>query len=164
MNDNTFTWLIVGVGAVLLVGGVLWLGGRNDSSGVEAVAGAKVGVVEQSYDWGNIPINDGDVAKEFVVTNEGSEVLSLSNVKTSCMCTKAQLVKGTEKSPEFGMHQKSTYVMKVQPGEQVNVKVVYDPAFHGPSSLGPITRQVVMDTSDPDRSRLQFDLRATVVK
>jgi len=54
--------------------------------------------------------------------------------------------------------------MELLPGEQAQVEVVFDPAFHGPSGLGSITRQVVMDTSDPDRSRLEFSMRGLVVK
>lgn len=164
MDDNTFTWLVVGAAALLLIGGVVFLGSRIGEGDLAAVAGAKVGTTEQSHDWGKIPIGGGNMTKEFVVTNEGSETLSLSNINTSCMCTTVRLVKGGEESPEFGMHTKSAYVMEVQPGEQVSVNVVYDPAFHGPNGLGSITRQVVMDTSDPDRSRLEFSLRGVVVK
>lgn len=164
MSNNTFIWVAISVAVALFIGGVVFWGDRGGEDNVSTVAGAKVSTNEQSHDWGKIPINDGNVTKQFNIANEGSEPLKLSNVNTSCMCTTAQLVRGSEKSPKFGMHGKSSYVMELMPGEQAQIEVVFDPAFHGSSGLGPITRQVVLNTSDPDHSRLQFSLRGIVVK
>lgn len=80
------------------------------------------------------------------------------------MCTTAQLIIGDTKSPEFGMHSKSAYVMEVPGGETAELKVVFDPAFHGPNGVGPINRQITVETNDPSSPVLNFMLTAMVRK
>lgn len=161
--ENKFLIGIVAASLLLLTGTIFLASRIATSAKVEMAEGAKVEVMETAWDWGEIGINDGKVEKEFEVKNIGSEILKLFNVATSCMCTTAQFVDG-EPSPEFGMHTKSSYVKKIAPGESAKIRVVFDPLFHGPEGIGPITRQVTMMTNDPDESQISFMLTAVVRK
>lgn len=134
----------------------------NSNSAGEENVNAKVALGETNYDWGDVGINDGNVTHTFDIKNEGSDPLELYNVVTSCMCTTATLKLGNEQSPEFGMHEKSAYVMKVLPGEIAQLNITFDPAFHGPSGVGPISRLIRVSTNDPGNSLLEFSLTANV--
>jgi hypothetical protein len=153
-------------GTLLLLVGVVFLSGKTPlSAQVETEVGAKVLIVNDAmHDWGTIGIKNGDVEHEFEIKNEGTETLKLYNISTSCMCTSAQLFQTDDKSPVFGMHDSSNYTMEVEPGENATVKVVFDPMAHGPSGVGPITRQVTVMTNDPDNKKITFTLKALVVK
>lgn len=162
MNEKVVMFGIVGATVLVIAGGV-WVSGRSGSvSGVSVEEDARARVEELTHDWGEIHIDGGKVEKVFNIRNEGSGTLKLYNVKTSCMCTTAQLMLGEKLSPEFGMHSKSSYKLEVPKGETAKLKVVFDPAFHGPSGVGPITRQVVVQTNDIDRQKLNFSLEAEV--
>jgi len=80
------------------------------------------------------------------------------------MCTTAQLKTSEGTSKKFGMHESSTDVVKVKPGETAELIIEYDPAFHGPSGVGQITRIITMDTNDGKNSTLTFNLTGNVVK
>lgn len=124
----------------------------------------KAEVPVASFDWGTIDYGGGDAVAEFSINNPGSGTLSLSEVSTSCMCTTAQVIINENKSPYFGMHQKSSWIGQVPPGGEAKLKVIFDPAFHGPSGVGPVTRQIVIKTNDPQNPKLEFNLKGTVVK
>jgi hypothetical protein len=79
------------------------------------------------------------------------------------MCTEAQVVINDEKSPVFGMHSRSSWKGVVSSGESADVKVVFDPLFHGPQGTGPITRLVSFETNDPESPRMEFKLTGNVV-
>jgi len=70
----------------------------------------------------------------------------------------------SQTSPKFKMHEKSSYVFEVNPGETAELIVEFDPAFHGPSGVGPITRTITMNTNDTKNSTLTFNLTGNVVK
>ena len=91
-------------------------------------------------------------------------MLKLYNVKTSCMCNTAQLKTPDVTSKKFKMHEASTDVIEVKPGEAAELIVEFDPAFHGPSGVGPINRTITMDTNDVNNPTLSFNLTANVVK
>src|SRR3990167_6021897 len=61
-------------------------------------------VSETFYDFGTISMKNGNVSKEFTVTNSSDQNITLSKVLTSCMCTNAFIVRpdGSAKGP-FGM-------------------------------------------------------------
>jgi len=127
-------------------------------------AEAKVAVAATNYDWGTIGINNGKVEAVFAIKNEGTQPLRLFNISTSCMCTTAQLTLGDKSSPLFGMHANSGYVLEVPPAQAAQLKVVFDPALHGPSGTGTINRQVKVQTNDANQPELNFMLTATVTR
>ena len=159
--------IILGIIAftVLLLGGALYFGSKlGVSSVVEADQAVQITVDDTSHDWGNIDINGGIVSKAFAIENTSDSVLKLYDVKTSCMCTTAQLRTSAETSKKFGMHEKTSSVFEVQPGDTAEVVVEFDPLFHGPSGVGPINRTVTMNTNDSSQPQLSFQLAANVVK
>jgi len=156
-----FIVVVVAFTLIALVGGV-FAASRMGKSKVEMNEQVLAATDETSYDWGEIGINGGNVEKTFEIKNEGSEVLKLSDVVTSCMCTTARLSLGDDVSPEFGMHDKSSYIMEVAPGKAAQLTVTFDPAYHGPSGVGPITRQIEVHTNDPENPVLNYMLSAVV--
>jgi hypothetical protein len=155
------------VGAVLItlaiiVGGVL-LVVKSGPSQLTVTQEVEVEVPETSYDWGEIGINDGIVQKTFLIKNSGSAPLQLNNVVTSCMCTTATLSIDGQVSPAFGMHAKSGWLGTVAPGEAAALVVEFDPAFHGPSGVGVISRQITLNTNDSNQPQLTFNLTAKVI-
>ena len=153
------------VASLILVIGVV-VSFSKSSSAPEIIASSNVSAVaaSNSHDWGEISMKDGNVEAAFKVKNEGSEILKLYDATTSCTCTTAQLVLGENKSPLFGMHAKFDYVLEVPPGETAQIKTVFDPAFHGPTGVGPITRQVTVKTNDALQSQLLFNVSADVTR
>jgi len=163
MDKKLLISLISVTVGILIVGiFILTMPDQKTGNSIVATADAKVEVTEFTHDWGEIGINDGNVNREFSIKNGGSEPLSLYNVVTSCMCTTAKLSLDDDKSPEFGMHTKSSFVLEIPPQETARLKVVFDPAFHGPSGVGPISRQVKVVTNDPGNPELDFSLTAVV--
>ena len=47
---------------------------------------------------GNIPYGGGNLIHVFPITNAGTKDLEIANIATSCMCTKAYLKQGDNKS------------------------------------------------------------------
>lgn len=163
MNDNKLAIIVLLATVGLIGGGMLLAYKSSQAPQVSAVAGVSVMVNQDTHEWGEIPINGGNVSASFPIKNDGSETLKLFNVSTSCMCTTAQLILGDVKSPEFGMHTRSASVFEVPPGETATLEVVFDPDFHGPNGVGEVVRQVVAQTNDASRSELDFSLTGTVI-
>lgn len=170
MNKQSFSTnkkIIIGfiiLTVLILGGGVYILSSTNSSTKVSSSQNAKIEVDAKTFDWGNIPYGGGTVSKNFILKNTGSDILKLTNIKTSCMCTNAYLEIDGKLSPAFGMHESASYIGEVLPGKQANLKVVFDPAFHGPSGVGPIERLVSIQTNDINNPALEFSLKGVVVK
>lgn len=152
-----FTLLVLG-------GGALFVSSLGEKPQLSVSQAAKVEAPETTYSWGEIPLNRGNVKKTFLIKNAGKETLQLANIKTSCMCTTARVFIKEQSSPPFGMHSQSPWVGKIAPGEEAQLEIVFDPAYHGPSGLGPVTREILLETNDPANSKLIFTLTGTVVK
>ena len=150
---------------VLILGGAVYFGTKmGATTQVTADTQVETQIGETKHDWGTIDINSGIVSKSFTIENNGTTPLKLYDVKTSCMCTTAQLKTASNSSKKFGMHEKNSSVFEVAPGESAEVLVEFDPLFHGPSGVGPISRTVTMNTNDANRPTLSFQLSANVVK
>jgi hypothetical protein len=163
---NRIDPVLLGIAAVtvLVVGGVILVGMNTGATPqVEADQSVQVSTGEVTHDWGDITLNGGLVTKSFAIENSGEVPLKLYEVKTSCMCTTAQLVTSSQSSKKFGMHDTSTSVFEVPAGETAEVLVEFDPAFHGPSGIGPIVRVVTVKTNDSYRPELEFRLVANVI-
>ena len=164
MNEKKLVMGVIIVSAVILFGGAFVSSSISKEVFVEENGQVTVSVENTMHDWGEIDIDAGTVDHAFTITNNGTGDLKLHTVKTSCMCTIAYLKYKNETSPEFGMHSKSNFILSIPPGESAELMVIFDPAFHGPNGIGPITRQILVDTNDPENSTLTFSLNAKVVK
>lgn len=156
--------IIMSIFTVSILGFGVWLLSRPVGVEVEKSDQAKAFVTETNYDWGEIKINGGNAEKVFFIKNAGTGPLKLSGVSTSCMCTTAQVIIDGKGSPFFGMHQKSSWIGEVPAGKQAELKIVFDPAFHGPSGIGQMTRQIEVDTNDKNNPKLEFTLKGNVVE
>lgn len=164
MTEKNFIIGVVVFTIIILGGGVVLAAKMSTGTKVETSSSAQAKVGETTFDWGKIPINGGNIEKDFTIENTGSTSLKLFNVKTSCDCTTARLSQGTTTSPIFGMHTNSNFVLEVPTGEKAILKVVFDPVYHGPDAVGPVTRQITVQTNDPTRGTLTFLLTALVTK
>lgn len=162
MSDIKLIIGVVAVSVVIMVGGVFINAKVSTPQNVSFNNNVKLQVDKTTYDWGNISMQKGKVEKTFQIENTGISDLKLYNVSTSCHCTTAQLILNGQESPLFGMNSKSPYVMVVQKGSKADLKVVFDPAFHGPNGVGAISRRILVSTNDPGNAQLSFSLTAFV--
>lgn len=150
---------------VILFGGVVLLGDTTVSGSRVSSPNAKAQTQEPTqYDWGKIPINGGNVTKTFTIKNTGIETLQLFNVKTSCHCTVANVTIDGKRSENFGMSGISNWTGEVNAGKEATLTVIFDPAFHGPQGIGPVTRYVSVETNDQRNRKITYTLTATVKK
>lgn len=156
--------VIIIVSTLILFGGMWLVAKTAPTSSVESSSTAKVTTSETTYDWGTVNMENGKVEKIFPIKNDGQDTLKLFNVTTSCACTTAQLVLSDQASPLFGMHTKSSYVLDVLPGQEAELKVIFDPAFHGPNGVGPISRTITVETNDAAQKQLTFTANALVTR
>lgn len=165
MNEKKLIIIIAILTFVILFGGVIIVSKLTSTPVVTASQNAKAETQEPtSYDWGNIPMNRGNVTKTFRIKNTGTDTLKIFNVKTSCHCTKANVAIGGETSQNFGMSGISSWVGEVYPGKEAKLNVIFDPAYHGPQGVGPINRFVSIETNDKGTSKITFTVTGTVIK
>ncbi|KKQ96528.1 MAG: hypothetical protein A3C27_02195 [Candidatus Levybacteria bacterium RIFCSPHIGHO2_02_FULL_39_36] len=155
--------LIVGI----LFGGTIYLSNLSDGATVEKAQGAKIGIVEANYDFGDVKYSGGNVTHAYKIKNEGTQDLVIANIFTSCMCTQAFFKKGDFKSESFGMKghsSESAFKGVLKPKEEAEIVAVYDPTAHGPQGIGPIARTISFDTNDPDKPYVELGFAAVVAK
>jgi hypothetical protein len=119
---------------------------------------------EISYDFGTISMKNGNVSRDFVLTNSANNDLTIRGLETSCMCTTAFLVEpdGSTKGP-FGMPGMGgmTAMREMIPaGGSRTVRVIYDPNAHGPAGVGAIDRFVTI--TENSGAKLQLEIKAVV--
>jgi archaellum component FlaG (FlaF/FlaG flagellin family) len=156
---------LIGISVLLFVGGTVY-GLAQLSKTVEVVIenDAAATVNETEYDWGTIKMYDGLAKKTFLVKNTGTKTLQLYSPTTTCSCTTVQVRTASERTAALSMHSQSNDVIDVAPGDEAEVEVVFNPAFHGPSGVGPISRSAIIKTNDPQQPELKFNLSAVVTK
>ncbi len=126
--------------------------------------GAQAIVENTSVDWGQIQYNGGKVKATYRITNNGTETLKLFGATTSCACTSGTITTNGKVSPPFGMHDPMSGVIEVSPGKDATVEALFDPTFHGPGGIGPITRITTIQTNDPSYQTLSLQASGVVVK
>lgn len=98
---------------------------------------------------GTVSMAAGKVPYQYLIKNTAATPVTINRIFTSCMCTVATLVAGTERKGPFGMpgHGGSNSLKAVlAPGEVATLEVVFDPAAHGPSGLGRVERSVIVES------------------
>lgn len=164
MADKKIIIGLIVLTMLILGGGVYFLSSTATSTQVIPSQNVKVEIPERTFDWGNIPYSGGNATKTFTIKNTGTGVLQLSGVKTSCTCTKAQVTIDGKGSPYFSMHSTTGWVGEVAPGKEAQLLVIFDPAFHGPSGVGPVERLISLETNDIQNPKIEFSLKGVVVK
>lgn len=132
-------------------------GAEPSSSSTQLVLESK------EYDFGTISMARGKVNTVFKVKNPSSQSATIKKIYTSCMCTSASFIKGNDRLGPFGM-QGHGFIpninQELRAGEEAQIEVVFDPAAHGPSGIGSITRQIILETGD--NGKLALEISATV--
>ena len=126
--------------------------------------GAQASLNRTSVEWGQIKFSGGKVKAVYRITNTGTETLKLYGATTSCACTLGTITSNGKVTPPFGMHSPMSTTVEVAPGVEAVVEALFDPAFHGPGGVGPISRTITVQTNDPANPTLNFQASGVVVK
>lgn len=164
MSDKGIILSIAAFTILIIAGGVFLISKSEAPAKIVASTTATVSAEEKSYDWGEIKYDGPKAAKIFKIKNTGTEVLKLTNVKTSCACTSAQVKTKFAQSPLFSMHSVSSWVGEIGVGEEAELEVIFDQRFHGPTGVGPINRTITVETNDEKNRTIEFNLTGNVVK
>jgi hypothetical protein len=123
-------------------------------------------IVPASYDLGQISQARGIVTVEMAVTNTGTGDLEISEMETTCGCTRASLIVDGKAGPWFGMRGHGDWPTgwsaRLRPGQQAVLRVQYDPDAHG-VYRGPVDRTVFIYSNDPRQPRAAVRLTGTQV-
>ena len=111
------------------------------------------------FDLGKMSVKDEKKA-DFTVENTGSKPLILSKISSSCDCTVGTVDIEGNKSPEFGMHAKGSWTGNIEPGKKAVVSVIYRPSIMPVSGI--VTRDVYINSNDPENPKLTFTVKADV--
>ncbi|MEK7063035.1 MAG: DUF1573 domain-containing protein [Patescibacteria group bacterium] len=165
MKTKTIIMLVCLMIAGLFVWGYFSNGKTGAVQGVKTSnAKGSLTAEETFYDFGVISMKNGDVAKDFTVSNATTQDITLKTVLTSCMCTSAFIVKpggdikGPFKMPGMGYVPPANEIIKA--GESRIIRVVYNPNAHGPAGVGQIQRFVNLTLDDGEK--LQLEIKALV--
>lgn len=124
----------------------------------------KIEINPREIDAGNVSMATGLLRESFEIANTGSKDLEILAIWTSCHCTTAILKVDGRESPVFGMNRSiDSWSEKIAPGAKGQLEVVFDPAFHGPSGLGPAVRAINLLTNDPQNKEAEVRLVANVI-
>lgn len=162
-RDNSTLWItIITIGLTVLIVGGAALSGRNKQSSAN-LEPSQLATSESSYDFGAISMAKGKVAKVFTFQNNTPQTIIAKKLYTSCMCTQATLAIDDKTYGPFGMPAHGFIPgidANIEPGKEVEIEAVFDPAAHGPAGVGPIEREVILETSD---GKLTFKFKARVL-
>lgn len=104
-----------------------------------------ISLAESHADLGSV--TNGEVRSFSIgLSNAGERELVIESVTTSCGCTTASVLPAV-----------------IPPGGTAELVIEYDSGAHGPDFAGDVTRQVFIDTNDPDEKEVVFSFSATVV-
>ncbi|MBI2024638.1 MAG: DUF1573 domain-containing protein [Candidatus Harrisonbacteria bacterium] len=160
------------IGVILLSGVVLIVaslsGGNNsDQKNPDRYSASALSAIEETFDFNTISMRDGNVSHKFEIKNDGTEPVVINKVYTSCMCTVAYVINGSDKKyGPFGMpgHTSAATQIEVANGETATVEIIFDPAAHGPSGVGLAQRSVYLETNSSVSPTLEFFFQAMVTR
>ena len=157
---NKYLIGVIVLGVALL--GYSIISSNQNSSNASAVtnetSSARIVVMEEPYDFGDIDIFAGKVDTTYTLRNEGTEDVTITKAGTSCICTEGEIAGLT-----FGMHGSDVESVVIPAGGEETVKAIYDPLAHGPSGTGPVTRTLTLETNSSVTPQLELRFSANVV-
>lgn len=159
--DKIFLFIILGVTFLIVV--AIFIFSLNESKQVQGDFTDKerpsASVSAVFSDLGPMKVKDEKKA-DFTIENKGTKDLALFKISSSCDCTAGQITIDDQVSPEFGMHSNSGWVGTLKPGQTAQLAVIYRPYIM--PVKGVITRDVYVQTNDPQQKSLTFTVKATV--
>jgi hypothetical protein len=151
--------------ALLVAGGYLIAGQRRGTDTASGGAPALT-VTPAVYDMGLVSQAAGVVTFEMALGNTGNGDLIISEMETSCGCTRAAVVLDGRPGPWFGMRGHGEWPAgwsaRLRAGQQAKLLVQYDPDAHG-IYRGPIDRTILITSNDPRQRRAEVRLAGTQV-
>lgn len=167
MNSKNNKLVVVSaVGIVLAVGVLFWLGKTNSSSTPDKppLGANLLSASEGSFDFGTISMARGNVSRTVKVKNNSSEPVLIEKLYTSCMCTNVSLMMGGKKMGPYGMPGHG-FIPKINqmmnPGEEAEIEIVFDPTAHGPAGIGKVDRVVYVESDKSALLELKFSVTVT---
>ncbi len=155
-KDYSKVWKLLAVFTVIILAGiVIW---RLQLLKPE-ISESPLVITPQTYDFGEISMAKGNVSYTFQLQNTGDDPLTITDVRTSCMCTIAEIDGAT-----FGMHKNPAVSITLPPRTSKSMVVTFDPNAHGPEATGPITRIVYISTNSQATPSIETTVRGNVVK
>lgn len=157
-----FAILVLGAGAFVLSGSG---GNKGGNGGI-----AKLNIAETNFEFGDISMKNGPARHEFQIKNDGNAPLEITDMSTSCACTKVVLVSNGKRSPEFSMPGHGAKPLfwseKIDPGQSAVLEAVFDPLAHGPDAVGPITRaiSIISNTGGKENAKSVIMFSGNVIK
>lgn len=163
------SYLIIGIVVLLVFVGVVIVNSKSErSSDQSAYSASSIFATDGSFDFGTVSMKAGNVSNYFELKNEGTEMVKIEKVFTSCMCTSAYIIDSSgKKHGQFGMqgHGLSSKTnIEVDPGESVTLEAIFDPAAHGPSGVGFVERSIYLETNSANSPKLELSFRAMVTR
>lgn len=164
-NSKKTGWIVAGVGVfVVFLGAALFFSSspqaNNQPAAAPAVKGSVLRASEQFFDFGQVSMAKGKVSKIYSIKNPSDQEIIVSKVYTSCMCTQAVIASGGDRKGPFGMpgHGGSipTISLIIAPNSEAVVEAIFDPAAHGPAGVGPVAREVYVETLEGGKLTLSF--------
>ncbi|MCH8329162.1 MAG: DUF1573 domain-containing protein [Nanoarchaeota archaeon] len=120
-------------------------------------------IMPTSYNFGDVSVAKGTVSTTMNIINEGKGNLVIRNMKSSCMCTTATIIKDGVESPVFGMHSgPASWSQIIGPDETAQLKIYYDPTAHR-ELRGPVTRVITIYSNDPVNSQTKVRINVNQV-
>lgn len=162
MNKNIIS-IVIGI---LVLGGLIWFARPAQNNNAVSASSNGILTVEETnnYDFGTISMGKGLVRHTFKIRNESSEAVLINKMYTSCMCTTASILLGGNRFGPYGMpgHSATPSINQaVNPEEEAEIEVVFDPAAHGPAGVGKIQRVVIIENNAGRPVELSFTAMVT---
>lgn len=160
-KNNIIIWSAL---ILVIIFGFIWISNGRSRNQALPTSLAESGILlasENFFDFEKVSMANGKVNHDFRVKNNGAKPVKITKVYTSCMCTEAilKMPSGREFGP-YGMpgHGGFSPVISqtIAPGEEMVVKVIFDPAAHGPAGVGLIERVVYLENNFGRLAELQF--------
>lgn len=162
--------IFASVFAIVMIGAGFFLFSQNAENSNGARGTPKLSIAEKNYDFGKVSMAKGLARHEFIIKNDGDATLILTNLSTSCACTRVVLVNNGKRSPEFGMQEHGTNPLiwsdRMEPGASAIIEATFDPLAHGPDATGYITRtiNVYSNTGGKENTKKVITFSGDVIK
>jgi len=154
--------------AAIILAGIVWLARttseKNKISNQNQIKSSTLLLAESFYDFGTISMAAGKVSHKFNIENAGDESLKLKKMYTSCMCTQAFFKTDRSRRGPFGMPGHGVVPSlneTLEANQDAEIEVIFDPAAHGPSGVGPISRIVYLEDESGQVSQIRISAVVT---
>lgn len=151
---------------IAIIGGVVWLARPGQQAQTDSATNSTASQTSSLlttehtfFDFGQVSMAKGLVTHIFTIKNSTLNPVTLQKMYTSCMCTTASLIKGSERFGPFGMpgHGTIPSINKtLNPGEEATVEAIFDPNAHGPAGVGLIERMIRIEQEGSGPLELSF--------